>query len=178
MALACALVDRDEARIRLAEALCLFRDEVRPSTRERLVEAAVDGLVAGLDSPALAELAGLSPDDALWVLRQTADTAAHELRLHVPAADRIGAVKIRRKLLDLVAGSIAPRELAAWAHGEIGHDGADSAQWLVEADDEYDTVEYSQATVEEIDRHVVEVAREYLADQTNDPWVAGHTLSS
>lgn|GEM_PF-6053507 len=130
MALACALVDRDEARIRLAEALCLFRDEVRPSTRERLVEAAVDGLVAGLDSPALAELAGLSPDDALWVLRQTADTAADELRLHVPAADRIGAVKIRRKLLDL------------------------------------------------IDRHVVEVAREYLADQTNDPWVAGHTLSS
>jgi len=123
-------VDRDEARIRLAEALCLFRDEVRPSTRERLVEAAVDGLVAGLDSPALAELAGLSPDDALWVLRQTADTAADELRLHVPAADRIGAVKIRRKLLDL------------------------------------------------IDRHVVEVAREYLADQTNDPWVAGHTLSS
>ncbi|MFD6179384.1 MULTISPECIES: hypothetical protein [unclassified Isoptericola] len=167
-------MDRDEARDRLAEALCLFRDEVRPATRERLVTAAVEALVAGLDSPALAELAGAYPDDAPSALRLTADTAAAELRLHVPAPDQVETVKVRRKILDLLAGSISPRELAAWAHREIGHEGLPSARWFVEADDEYDVLEYSTLTVEDLDRSLADHARAFLADPANDPWAAAH----
>ncbi|GAA1716717.1 hypothetical protein GCM10009809_10970 [Isoptericola hypogeus] len=171
-------MDHDDARTQLAETICLFRDEVLPTTRERLVEAAVDALVAGLDSPALAELAGLSPDDAFSVLELTAETAATELGLHVPPADLVATVKMRRRVQDLLAGSIAPGELAVWAHREIGHDGLPSAQWLVEADDEYDAVEYSSLTVEEIDRFILTRAREFLADPANDPWADDRPASS
>ncbi len=170
-------MDQDDARNRLAEAICLFRDEVRPATRERLIDAAVEALGAGLDSPTLAELAGAYPDDAPSALRLTADTAASELRLRVPAGDRVETVKVRRKILDLLAGSVSPRELAAWAHREIGHEGLTPAQWFVEADDEYDVLEYSALTVEDLDRSVVEHARAYLADQANDPWTDGPSPS-
>lgn len=99
-----------------------------------LIEAAVDALVSGLDSPALAELAGRYPDDHWSELSQTADAVVHELDLTVPTGDQVAAVRLRRQVEWLLAGSLTPRELTAWAHTEFGHEGLEAARPFVEAD--------------------------------------------
>lgn len=145
------LMEPDDARDRLAEAICLFRDEIRPATREALIHTAVQALVAGVDSPALAELAGRYPDDPWSVLGQATDAVVHELDLAVPEPDDVNVVRLRWQLEELLAGTLTPRELAAWAHSELGHNGIAAAQPFVVADDEYDSIEYSSWTNDELD---------------------------
>ncbi|WP_454857624.1 hypothetical protein [Promicromonospora soli] len=158
-----------EARDRLAEAICLFQNEIRPATREALVDAAVQALVAGLESPALAELAGRYPDDPWSVLGQTADAVVHELDLRVPTPDQMNVIQLRRQLEALLAGTLTPRELTAWAHSEFGHDGIDAAQPFVAADDEYDSIEYSGQTSDELDAWVRDQARTVLESIEAEP---------
>ncbi|WP_125776440.1 hypothetical protein [Antribacter gilvus] len=155
-------MEPDDARSRLAETIGLFREEVRPATREALVEAAVDALVAGLDSPALAELAGLYPDDAWSELGQVADAVVQELDLYVPTGDEVAFVRLRRQIEALLAGSVSARELAAWAHSEYGHEGLDAVQAFVVADDEYDVLEYTSRSSDELDAWVRDQAQAFL----------------
>lgn len=152
------VVNPDGARDQLAEAICLFRDEIRPATREALIDAAVQALVAGLDSPALAELAGRYPDDPWSVLDQTVDAVVQELELAVPTVEQAHLVLLRHRLEALLDGKLTARELTAWAHAEFGHEGIDAAQPFVTAHDEYDT-EYTHRSTGEIDAWVRNQAR-------------------
>ncbi|GAB3173704.1 hypothetical protein GCM10027059_45210 [Myceligenerans halotolerans] len=147
-------MEPDHARTRLAEAIRVFHDDVRPATRETLIAAAVDALVAGLDSPALAELAGRYPDDPWSELGQTADAVVHELDLQLPTMPQVATAQLRRKLEALLAGNLSPRELTRWAHSEFGHDELDAAQPFVEADDEYDILEHTGRASDEVDSWV------------------------
>jgi hypothetical protein len=170
-------MDSGSPRVRLAEAICLFRDSVRPSTRVDLIEAAVQAIVDGLDSPSLAELAGRYPADAALELLEASDAVVRELGLFVPPTDQVEAVKVRRKVEALIDGVITARELAFWAHSEVGHEGMAAAQAFVDADDEYDTIEYSKLTVADLDAQVRDQARAYLADTANDPWAEARSAT-
>lgn len=132
----------------------MFHDEIRPAASEALIEATVNALVAGLDSPALAELAGRYPDDPWSELGQTAAAVVHELDLQLPTMPQVATARLRRKLEASLAGTLSPRELTRWAHSEFGHDGLDAAQPFVEADDEYDLLEHAGSTTDEIDSWV------------------------
>ena len=46
---------------------------------------------------------------------------------------------------------LAPRELTAWAHSVIGHDGLEAAERFVELDDAYDMLEYTAMTAQDVD---------------------------
>lgn len=162
-------VTPDDARDCLGEAICLFRDEVRPATREALIQAAVDALVAGVNSPALAELAGARPDDAWSELDQTVAHVVHELDLHVPTHDQALRIQLRRQLAAVVSGAMSPREVAAWAHDEFGHDSLADALPFVNADDEYDVAEYTSRSVKEIDAYVLEHAHRFLSRKPDGP---------
>lgn len=52
-----------------------------------------------------------------------------------------------------------PRDLALWAHRTIGHDELPLAERLMELDDVYDCIEYSDQTAAEVDADVVAEAR-------------------
>lgn len=54
----------------------------------------------------------------------------------------------------VVTGTLAPRELAAWAHATFGHDTLELAEPFVELDDAYDTLDYTTRTREDLDSDV------------------------
>jgi hypothetical protein len=64
---------------------------------------------------------------------------------------------------EAVQGRWVPRELAAWAHRVIGHDGATIAQPLVVLDDEYDCIEYTNQRVEDLDAEVLAYCRDLVS---------------
>lgn len=85
----------------LGVAVRLVRDGNAPS--ELLIEAATTGLVQGLDSPSLRELAGLLVREAPYEGRRLADRALEELGLVAAgqsAANRAVAQSWARALLD------------------------------------------------------------------------------
>lgn len=73
-----------------------------------------------------------------------------------------------------VAGTLPPRELTVWAHSRFGHGKLALAEKLVDLDDVYDCVEYSNVTDAEVDADVVAEARRILGqphttDRSNSP---------
>ena len=59
----------------------------------------------------------------------------------------------------MLAGRLGPRELTSWAHMEFGHEGITEAQAFVDADDEYDVVEYGAWTTALLDEQIESRAR-------------------
>ncbi|MGH8892473.1 MAG: hypothetical protein ACRDWY_04080 [Actinomycetes bacterium] len=124
------------ARQEFRDAVCLWR--VSPSGAATVViDAATECLVAGEDTPTLRELAGASPRASAFILEPLITDTVNELGM----ADLFGAdvqvEALRAMLRRLLAGKIAVRDLASWAHREIGHDGARDCQPFVVLDDEY-----------------------------------------
>ncbi|GAA2023693.1 hypothetical protein GCM10009819_03050 [Agromyces tropicus] len=66
-----------------------------------LVDAAVEATVAGLDAPALHELAGMSDADSPWALREALGRALGELGAAVP--DPLDAATVPLALRELAA---------------------------------------------------------------------------
>lgn len=62
----------------------------------------------------------------------------------------------------VVAGLMPPMDLAVWAHSNIGHDGLILANRLVELDDIYDTLEYTNMTEQDINDEILAEARRIL----------------
>lgn len=108
-----------------------------------LSDAAADLLVLGYDTPALRQLAGLSPGDSFYEVEPAVIAALDELEigdLLDTSADRAGLEARLELFLD---GKLTLRELSTWAHRAIGHDGEDDLQPFVQLDDIYDDWEYS-----------------------------------
>ena len=127
----------------------------------RIVDMACDALVAGLDGEGVRAVAGTSVGHEDWTFDASVQTMLAELGREFPgrgtAIAQLGAVQAMcRRCLD---GSVSPRELARWAHVVVGHSGAPEAQVLVELDDAYDTVGYSEETSDDLDKSVTEEAR-------------------
>lgn len=106
---------------------------------EAVVDAAAQALVAGLDSPALRELAGM-PRGTNWselrgVLARTLEQLGVSFDLEPETAQILALRFVCRRHL---AGDISMREASTWAHTFVGHEGAELAHDLVILDDELD----------------------------------------
>jgi hypothetical protein len=129
----------------------------------RVVDTACSVLVAGGNGEALAALAGeprrqpVYPADADDAVR---DALAEQGR-PLPERDTREAQQraVAAMAVSVLAGTVSPRYAAAWAHRSIGHTGLALAQPLVEMDDRYDTVGFSNDTVEAVDHAVLDFCR-------------------
>ncbi|HVA07952.1 MAG TPA: hypothetical protein VNG12_14525 [Acidimicrobiales bacterium] len=134
-----------------------------------MVDAACDALVAGLDSQGLRELAGVFRSDTEWQVRLLLPEGALEelgLRFFEPGghAGQVAAIKVMAEYC--VAGTMAPRALAAWAHYTFRHgDNPDIERFLV-FDDEYDVLEYTRRSEEKLDAEVLDACR-HLIDRSD-----------
>jgi hypothetical protein len=151
---------RDEAAALLANAVNLWR--LSPGSAHQVIDVAVQCLVANVDSPTLRELAGASPRESQFVLERLIEDTLQELGMQdvlVVNAQRgaLAAVLHRFK-----GNEFSARELARWAHTNIGHDGDARCQVFVDLDDKYDTVDYSDYGTEDLDRWTTEEADAFL----------------
>lgn len=155
----------EEAVGRLSDAVALWRVDAGPASD--VIDAAVECLVADVDSPALRELAGVSPRESRFILDPLIDQALDEL-----GADRRVGTNPQRAALTAVLrrykrGELIAAEAARWAHRHIGHSGDAACQTFVDFDDMYDTVNYSSYTVADLDEWMAEEADAFLAGQAS-----------
>lgn len=136
-----------------------------PRHSAEVIEAATSCVAAGLDKPALCELAGESPKESSFVLgaliEQTLEQLGMrevlELDLEVAAATAM----IRR----FTDGLISARELASWAHRVVGHGGSDSLQPFVELDDHYDLLGVDATTKSDLESIAIAAADAFLKER-------------
>src|ERR1700761_5943413 len=132
-------------------------DAVSP---QAVVGRACDALIAGLDSPSLRILAGLTRAEADHQVLDILPAALAELGLDFyPRGSCSGQeAAVRALAAQAVSGSLNPRELAAAIHRHFGH-GLPLTERLAALDDEYDLGEYATMAHEQIDREVIAEAR-------------------
>ncbi|GGO10902.1 hypothetical protein [Micromonospora parathelypteridis] len=152
-----------DALARLQDATTLW--SIRHGTAAEVIEAVCDCLVAGVDSPSLRILAGVSPSASSHELLQWLEPTLDELGLtFFPEGSQEGKdAAVRIMATKLLAGTLSPRELARWAHSVIGHDGTPLAEELVMLDDIYDMLEFCEETEADIDARVLAEARRLTA---------------
>lgn len=129
-----------------------------------VVGAACDALVAGLDTPGLRVLAACTRAEADYDVHDLLPAALHELGLTFyprdGAAGREAAVPaLARRML---AGEFTPRQFTSRIHRRYGH-ALPLTERLAELDDEYDSIEYGDGTVAEVDAEVMAEARNLAA---------------
>jgi hypothetical protein len=124
---------------------------------QAVVRCACDALVAGLDSPSLRILAGLTRTEADYDVLEILPAALPELGLdfYPPGAGDGQQAAVRVLAAQAVSGSLTPRALAAEVHRHFGH-GLPLAARLAALDDEYDI---GACTTEQIDQEVMTEAR-------------------
>lgn len=144
------------------DAVSLWRLE--PSRLGEVIDAATDALVAGLDSPSLRELAGASPRESRFVLDPLIRATIDELGLVAVRDLTLQKAALLAMLRRLRAGRVSPREVAAWAHQCIGHDGDEECQPFVDFDDVYDTEEHLNIDEPAIDHMLREEAAALLSE--------------
>jgi hypothetical protein len=148
----------DQASRTLQDTAALWSiDAVSP---QAVVRCACDALIAGLDSPSLRILAGLTRAEADCQVLDILPATLAELGLDFyPRGSRGGQEAAARALAaQAVSGSLAPRELAAAIHRHFGH-GLPLTERLAVLDDAYDLGfdpgTYATMTREQIDQEVL-----------------------
>jgi hypothetical protein len=121
-------VSDDLARRAAAELLVVagFWLDAFDRDRRRLVDAAVAALVAGLDSPALRELAGLYGDEEWSAVDALVLAAAHELGLPRPSMATAVRLELVGRCREVLARGTSERALTVWADSVDGHMQGDS----------------------------------------------------
>ncbi|MGH3231469.1 MAG: hypothetical protein ACRDOA_23290 [Streptosporangiaceae bacterium] len=132
---------------------------------QAVVRCACDALIAGLDSPSLRILAGLTRSEANYCVFEILSAALAELGLEFYPRDSRGgqqavarALAARALAAQAVSGSLTPRELAAAIHQHFGHS-LPLAERLATLDDQYGLGACATMTREEIDQEVIAEAR-------------------
>lgn len=151
---------RDDAVALLADAVSLWR--LSPGNANEVIDAAVQCLVADVDSPTLRELAGASPRDSQFVLERLIEDTLQELEMQDALAVNAQRGAFAAVLHRFERNEVSARELARWAHTNIGHDGDARCQVFVDLDDMYDTVNYSDYATEDLDHWTAEEADAFL----------------
>ncbi|WP_244206727.1 hypothetical protein [Streptomyces swartbergensis] len=135
--------------------------EIRASD---VVNAACDALVAGLDTPGLRILAACTRAEADYDVPELLPEALDELGLTCyPVTSDAGREGVARALARrMLAGELTPRDLTSRVHQRYGHE-LPLTERLAELDDEYDVLEYGNATVDQVDAEVTAEARRLVA---------------
>jgi hypothetical protein len=130
-------------------------------TPHAVVMCACDALIAGLDSPSLRILAGLTHAEADYRVPDQLPAALAELGLDFHPRDSPSGHEAAARALaaQAVSGLLTPRELAAAIHQHFGHS-LPLAERLAALDDEYDLRAYATVTRDHIDREVIAEARQ------------------
>jgi hypothetical protein len=155
-----------DATGQLSDAVALWRVGATPASD--VIDAAVECLVADVDSPALRELAGESPRESRFILDPLIDQALDEL-----GVDRLVVANPQRAALTAVLkrfrrGELTAPAAAQWAHRYIGHLGDARCQVFVDFDDMYDTVNYQVSyTAADLDEWMAEESDAFLAGRTS-----------
>ncbi|MGW9131361.1 hypothetical protein [Streptomyces sp. NPDC055681] len=138
--------------------------EIRASD---VVTAACDALAAGLDTPGLRVLAACTRAKADYDVHELLPEALDELGLtFYPVASEAGQEAAARALARrMLAGELAPRELTFRTHQRYGHE-LPLTERLAELDDEYDTIDYGDRTVDQVAAEVTAEARRLAAHPT------------
>lgn len=123
-----------------ARALWLMREDAAPLA----ISGATNALVEGHDSETLRELAGASVKINVFHLGTLIEGALGELGLATANITKDDAQLLAAHYYAhrVIEGTLQIRELAAWAHTLIRHEGHPLAQDLVELDDAYDADEW------------------------------------
>lgn len=106
-------------------------------------------------------LAGVHTSHADDEVPELLEEALHEVGLKFyPPDSRAGAEAAVRVLARRVLeGLMEPSALTVWAHATFGHDTLELADRLVELDDVYDCLEFSDTTEQDVDADVIAEAR-------------------
>ncbi|MFI6128075.1 hypothetical protein [Micromonospora sp. NPDC051141] len=165
-----------DALTRLQEVAVLW--SVGSGTPADVIEAACDCLVAGVDSPSLRILAGISSTqggDSDELRRWLGDALAELSLTYYRQGSREGedeAVRIMARRL--LARIITPRDLTVWAYRCITRDGTPLADELINLDNTYEYVEaviydgqeYPAAAAAKVDAGVIAEAGRLVAGTT------------
>ncbi|MFF2271598.1 hypothetical protein ACFVTX_04975 [Agromyces sp. NPDC058136] len=116
---------------------------VRASAAQQAIDAATLALTEGVDSDPLRELAGANKDMNVFELGGLIDSALSTAGVNVGDMTEDDALMIsaRHYANCVLQGQMSVRELAAWAHSRLGHEGPEWAQELVELDDAFDALD-------------------------------------
>lgn len=152
----------DEALSELQEAAIYWSAGDR--TDQDVVDAACDALVAGHDSQALRELAGVLRSEAQWEVRRLLPVALDELGLEFfeqrSPAGQVAALELMARYC--VAGTMPPRALATWANYTFGHGATSAVAAFAAYEHRYDVGEYSGDGEATLDEEVIEACRRLL----------------
>ncbi|WP_097322941.1 hypothetical protein [Paractinoplanes atraurantiacus] len=148
-----------EAADRARDAAALW--SVGYVTSAELVEAACDLLVTGHDGTTLAMLAGVRSRDADMEVPELLEAALSDVGLvYYPPGSRAGAeAAVKTLARRVLTGAMEPSALTVWAYQTFGPGTLELADRLVELDDAYDFVEFSDTTEQDLDAEVIAEAR-------------------
>ena len=134
-----------------------------------IVYAACDLLVAGIDGPALRELAAVSVDEIEYELGDPLSAALDELGLSFPPrySDAAECEALSAMAARALAGTITPAVLADWAHTTFSHYGA--GRHLSFLCDDYTLLDYNGNTTEDVDAEVMAEARRIVSHNASTP---------
>lgn len=155
----------EDATGRLSDAVALWR--VGAAQASEVVDAAVDCLVADVDSPALRELAGESPRESRSILDPLIDQALDELGVDPVVVANPQRAALTAVLKRYKRGELTADAAAQWAHRFIGHNGDPTCQIFVDFDDMYNTVDYSSYTVADLDEWMAEESDAFLTGRVS-----------
>lgn len=153
----------DEVRAALADAIRLWRLE--PTSAEDVVNAAVDCLLAGVDTPSVCELAGVPRGADVFSTEPLISEVLRELGMQHVMQEDIQRGAFVAMLHMFRSGRVNARDLARWAHSHIGHDGDADCQAFVDLDDMYDTLDYANYRKADLDRWTWDEATAFLDGQ-------------
>lgn len=131
-------------------------------------------LVDGWDSPSLRRLAGASPRDSMWEVEPLIRDTADELGLSAVFEENTQRGALEAILRRYVAGALAPREVAAWAHANIGHDGPRECDPFVNLDDMYDEMDVLGYSERDLDDRMAAEASALLAGESSPGTTVGY----
>lgn len=151
----------------LADAIALWN--FHPDGRgQEIVDAAVDALVGGIDSPTLRELAGVPGNESRFVLVELVAQTGAELGIEY-SPDPSGSMAFRVMARRTIAGRLTAAELTSWVTRYIGPETEQFAQPFAHLGWLYDE-ELLNFTTEDIDRAVISEAEAFLAGEPS-PWL-------
>lgn len=152
------MTDRAKIHEELVEAIAWWIARL-PNAQEVLADAATDALLAGADGSALAELAGLPPNENAFEVDVLIDRVVDELDLDPERWSNPELVAVRRMCRELLDGRVSERELSGWVHTRFHHESdSEPLDRLAELDDEYDELEDMNEDLVEIRKQIRKVA--------------------
>jgi hypothetical protein len=161
-------VDPDSARQRFGDVLALY--DFRAGDAKSLVAAATDLLVEDTDGEGVVALASkvVTPLTSPFEMDDLVTEARDELRMSRLDPDQTAIRAAQAQVRRWRSGELTDRDLTAWAHQAIGHQGPAVLQDLVVSDDLLDEVGITHATNESIHEDLETIADQLLA--CTDPW--------